>query len=537
MGGNTSICKHSQNGDPVTKSIPNSQLGWKIYYRRDHEGVCNPSDYEPLYKCVTNSKGQRNNVLKGLGGSNHYLSEDSPKSNRCTNPEVTDTNTNTNRCVELMVGTSGSDGLVACQDTLLGLDCCSTMQKMTTEGCWENPTVKMMLTAQEVPSEYTWLGQDNYQLTSGLMKTGCQTLNLAWDWRAPSAEDLATYNNGCGGNKPLSDLELENQRFVSAGQFSLPFTTAGKEECFNYDVLKARMTPFLTDDFTANVAYGVGTYEGLDNSLEYLGIFWKGLNHGFWTAGDTKIDSGEVRFSSDGKKILLSGESDGGFWWEDDVGTSNCFNYDSLHLAQEYEFKGCDTKISKVKIPGTPEFSQLAQKFYETASLFDKWGVEDICMTHEKYCTGTSQQYASQDGDNGYKTCMAYLNSIPPISKACAKNQKILQGDSQTCRFKHHFMVPLKPETHCMHIGPQDGTRLNTMPGMEDHLHKCNDDYECDVGDSGEWYQMTNWDTDSEGNKVFLRPTQEAVDCATESNKIVENVWKPNNTWIGPKLC
>jgi hypothetical protein len=69
-----------------------------------------------------------------------------------------------------------------------------------------------------------------------------------------------------------------------------------------------------------------------------------------------------------------------------------------------------------------------------------------ICDTHDKYCTGSLQQYAN------HSACMNFLTNDIRFGAAYELGRNTLQ-----CRDLHQFMLPLRPSVHCPHIGPTGG--------------------------------------------------------------------------------
>jgi hypothetical protein len=96
----------------------------------------------------------------------------------------------------------------------------------------------------------------------------------------------------------------------------------------------------------------------------------------------------------------------------------------------------------------------------------DMWGIGNICEYHENIC-----RPAGAATYTDYEDCLALIRALPRYSAACGPNRP-LAGNSLGCKFKHHFMAAIVPETHCKHIGPE-----NTVDGEGDL--KCVDIMEC----------------------------------------------------------
>ena len=69
-----------------------------------------------------------------------------------------------------------------------------------------------------------------------------------------------------------------------------------------------------------------------------------------------------------------------------------------------------------------------------------------ICTTHDKYCTGSDQQYS----DNA--ACYAFLTKSIRFGKSYELGRNTL-----LCREVHEHMVQYRPDVHCPHIGPTGG--------------------------------------------------------------------------------
>jgi hypothetical protein len=69
-----------------------------------------------------------------------------------------------------------------------------------------------------------------------------------------------------------------------------------------------------------------------------------------------------------------------------------------------------------------------------------------ICSTHQMYCNGANQQYAS------YDACDQFLRSQIRFGKAYEMGRNTL-----LCRMLHQNMVQYRPTVHCPHIGPSGG--------------------------------------------------------------------------------
>ncbi|KAJ5936032.1 hypothetical protein N7454_005330 [Penicillium verhagenii] len=72
---------------------------------------------------------------------------------------------------------------------------------------------------------------------------------------------------------------------------------------------------------------------------------------------------------------------------------------------------------------------------------------QDICKTHDTYCTGANQQYPT-----GNVTCYEFLTTKIRFGASYELGRNTL-----LCREVHDHMVQYRPDVHCMHIGPTGG--------------------------------------------------------------------------------
>ena len=107
----------------------------------------------------------------------------------------------------------------------------------------------------------------------------------------------------------------------------------------------------------------------------------------------------------------------------------------------------------------------IAEPFAQTAQFSQRYGMEDICRYHTRYCTGELQQYTNET------ECLDYMRALPMYTELCGA-QRAFYGHSLPCKWKHHILVPANPSVHCGHIG-KEGAR-----GGDDSL-KCDDVAEC----------------------------------------------------------
>ncbi|WWD17858.1 hypothetical protein CI109_102302 [Kwoniella shandongensis] len=81
----------------------------------------------------------------------------------------------------------------------------------------------------------------------------------------------------------------------------------------------------------------------------------------------------------------------------------------------------------------------------DSSTILRSYLTQKICHAAVSYCNGTNQQYDS------YDDCVTFLNG-----KDIGQWYRMGE-DNLTCRQLHVAMVPIRPGTHCSHIGPTGG--------------------------------------------------------------------------------
>ncbi|GME53293.1 secreted protein [Neofusicoccum parvum] len=81
-----------------------------------------------------------------------------------------------------------------------------------------------------------------------------------------------------------------------------------------------------------------------------------------------------------------------------------------------------------------------------TLSLLTTALATSICTTTQQHCTGANTQYADFDA------CFRTLTADKRFGASYE-----LGGDTLLCRMVHENMVPLRPDVHCPHVGPDGG--------------------------------------------------------------------------------
>jgi hypothetical protein len=86
---------------------------------------------------------------------------------------------------------------------------------------------------------------------------------------------------------------------------------------------------------------------------------------------------------------------------------------------------------------------------------FEMRGIGIICEYHDNICICRPAGAAVY---TDYEGCFTHIGAIPRYSAAYGPKQPSALN-SLSCRWKHHFVAAIVPETHCKHVGP------NTLNG------------------------------------------------------------------------
>ena len=120
--------------------------------------------------------------------------------------------------------------------------------------------------------------------------------------------------------------------------------------------------------------------------------------------------------------------------------------YEEYYNEQEIIFEGCEVTLKQYNIAATEGFMmQIITRFAQTASFSKRYGLEDICRYHTRFCGGNpaTVQYASE------QECLAYMRTLPLYTNMCGKNRPF-KGLTLACKFKHHLLIPDRRLTRMM---------------------------------------------------------------------------------------
>lgn len=388
---------------------------------------------------------------------------------------------NTNQCLVLL-GTLQSE----CPTSFLGglfpgKDCCLAVSEYNKAGCFCNPVHRSIL-------------GENYDDIKGLLKGVCKTnsLRLSWLWWAHKNDvnfdkvecaplKTYTYRDQDGNQCAASDWNIDGGRFESMSAFGevlRNFYRSRGETCFDDQVFENVIAQYFDPTPSVKVGYGIGEYNSIRSSVEYLAIADFRINRGLWGFGEVDVlaDSNANLFFTANSVVLGASLQDNWAFSEASPNGVPCQqDPPNKYLEQIGLFEGCATEIKNFTVPGTSVLTgqitglaDLGKVFADVAGQASTWGVKGICEYHERYCAGGPFEQFHSTAE-----CERFLTALPVVSPACGTGG-ILAGNSTTCRFKHHFMIPLDPSLHCFHIGYGDHPD-------SDGVFKCNDSYECDA--------------------------------------------------------
>ena len=372
---------------------------------------------------------------------------------------------NTNKCLALL-----SDLRTECGTSLSPpqQSCCYATSNFNIAGCLCNSAMA------------TVMGVDYFSQVMNILKPVCMGFSLRpmwWVWAIVNGVNFGYVDcepfhvnsyecNMCG----LSDMDLDNARLQAVQGLSAVLKTDYNERddtCFDIDMFQAAISPYMDPEPSVIAGYGLGVYSTLRSASEFLAVSDFRVNCGLLGLGvpDIKTDPSAILYFTD-TSVIVGGSVQNN--WMFDTDGVPCRS-DSVNNYQEQiaSFEGCGTVIKTYFLLGSSVVTGLptglaadAKAFFDTAVTSSTWGIQGICDTHDMYCTGLNQQFSSRD------ECLRFMHALPAFSPVCGVGG-IMGGNSTACRFKHHFMIPLDPSTHCFHIGYGDG------------VYKCNDVVEC----------------------------------------------------------
>jgi len=302
---------------------------------------------------------------------------------------------------------------------------------------------------------------------------------------ALQCNSLKTYNYGCGRKTWFGwrygrdDMEIESDRLGNMLKIPDFYREDIDGECVNAPAKEKVLRNIFEEDIELLVPYGLGTFKGYTGVAEYMGIASQALTHGAFKPEHENVNQdaieNDLKFSNSGKRLLQAFEVPFTFF-------SDQFMFSDI-LQLTLEFEACNSKASNMEVLPNEGFSKVVETLLQAAVLFKRYGAEDICRYHTKYCSGKT----GANGDDltqftDYDDCLTFMKELPVYTGNCT-DQRPMGGNSFPCRWKHHWMIPLNPNLHCPHIG-----RDASDPNGD---FKCNDDYECTDNLPSNWAQLS----------------------------------------------
>lgn len=230
----------------------------------------------------------------------------------------------------------------------------------------------------------------------------------------------------------------------------------------------------MTPDIVFTNPYGAATFAGQGEVVEYFGIAYTPINRGlFYTeptyADPTQDPNSKLYISPDGTKVYLTQTANLFLF-------NGCSRVDNLYFEEYLQYKECQTIAHYAYNPYYSEvwpdkrpvnlIATIAKyMYYATKEMETIYGIQSICDYHERFCTGENQQF------HDFAECVRFMTALPVISPGCGI-AGLTGGNSSTCRFKHHTLIPMDPKFHCFHIG------YGHREDASGHF-KCNDQVEC----------------------------------------------------------
>ena len=373
-----------------------------------------------------------------------------------------------NKCVQNL------GAILDCQEISFSLgvvrnlrQCCAGIRQLATDRCECNPLISNLL------------GDEGSQLFR--LEPVCRVVQpLAWltvpfrpfrkrGQRCSAVRSAKTY--GCD----KGDVQIDSDRYSTFIAFQKLFeNTADESICFDTNQFIKGLKDVMREDVWFYVPFGAGNYTGPEDVAEYLAIPFASATHGYYLRNNDPPSPGaKARFDIDGDIWYLGSTAKGGSFMR------GADPYQDHYQEQTVGFRKCETKIASFDIiPLQGLLENSIEQFVQTAQLSKRYGTEDTCRYHTRYCTGDLQQYASE------QECLDYMRSLPIFTEACT-SQRPFAGHSLLCKWKHHLMIPTNPPLHCPHIGKLGVADSNGN-------FKCDDTTECTKDEGQALWPLVN---------------------------------------------
>lgn len=266
-------------------------------------------------------------------------------------------------------------------------------------------------------------------------------------WTTPYTCLPPTYNYG-GGQCKDSDAALDAKRFGSIlqyfGYLGPLYSAPYEQSCFNRDYCVGNMSLIMDKEVVMNFPYGLGVYKGFQHVCDYLGIPTAGINRGLLQLVNTPTAGDYAVFFPNMIVMGANGNN----------AQSLGLTMNNLFFEYSFGFNGCASKMQSIALNTNSVLFGVETNAWRTSASFylaqkagvNQYSIQDICTTHQTYCTGQDKQYAS------FQACVDYLSALPLKTAECG-TAKFMFGNALPCKYKHSTMVPIN-KLHCAHIGP-----------------------------------------------------------------------------------
>lgn len=341
--------------------------------------------------------------------------------------------------VFLGVGLLGRSHALTTNECLLKI--MTTPNELNESGCLSNPMVNAMLSADTVAYFAQMFG-----------------------WTQPYVQGVSphTYNDGVCA---LSDWDIDAYRAGSITRYVQILGTLYArpyESCYDKYECMEMMSDIMEQNITYTFGSGLGTYKGLENTCEYLGLPSPAI--GLGSLELTSVPSMQDYFIFEENTILMGSYGT----------TMRAFNktvFENLFVEWVLKFPTCGVKINSMVAAEETFYDKLPTDIRRATSAYylvqkhkvNQFSIPYICKTHAKFCKGPNKQYPN------YKKCVAYLNALPLKTPECG-TYKMMYGKALPCFYKHAAMVAINPGLHCWHIGPQG---MDMEGGHKCHAGEC----------------------------------------------------------------
>eukprot|EP00808_Paulinella_micropora_P024539 g71515.t1 len=193
----------------------------------------------------------------------------------------------------------------------------------------------------------------------------------------------------------------------------------------------------LYDENSLLVVPGIGQWTGPPGISEYVMITNSYLNQGVFTMENVRLLEGSSMQGSDTTATDLN---------VTEIWAVN--NYEPVvrrwHTKLRYHHCSVVNAVTQLTW-GEGTHTSFRQQ------LEQNYTIPSICRTVQTHCLGEWQQFESQ------QACEVYLSGLPLFDPNCVKlwkGKSSYMGESQSCKWLHHFMIPISPWLHCFHVGP-----------------------------------------------------------------------------------